>query len=344
MADKNKRVTLQNIADAADVSIAVASRAMGNYGYVSAGKKERVRKVADDLGYTPDIVARALKTQKTYCVGVIIADITAHVFTLIVRGIDDVARQNGYHLIICNSDQSPEKEKIHLKELQSRKVDGIIISPTETNAQYINKISRSGIPIILVDRLLPSIDATSVVVDNRLGAYEGVNHLIKHGYKRIGIIKGLCGISILEDRFLGYEQVLKENGITIEEDLIRYGEFDTEISQQATKELLELPEPPDSIFITSEAMILGAILAIKEKKLRIPEDIGIIAFDDPIWAPICTPPLTTIKQPSYTLGTIAAQKIFTQIQNDKQKRDANIVLRTELVIRKSCGEAASSRS
>jgi LacI family transcriptional regulator len=258
-----------------------------------------------------------------------------------------VARQNGYHLILCNSDESPQKEKDHLEELWSRKVDGIIVCPTECNIHRLNKIMRAGMPVVLVDRKLSGIDAVSVTIDNRLGAFEGVSHLIRHGYRRIGIIKGLPGISALEDRFLGYKEALDAAGIPLDDNLVRYGELDARVSREVTLALLEMKDRPDSLFITCESMIVGTIQAIKEKNLRIPDDIGILGFDDPLWAPLLDPPLTTIRQPSYSIGTIAAQTLIGQLHggyNEGTPRRENIVLRPELVVRESCGEKSGERN
>ena len=334
-----KKLTLRDVAKSANVSVAVASRVLGNHGYVSEEKKQKVRKAAKNLGYSPNIVARSLKTASTSCLGIVIADITTNFFTLLVRGADDVGRQNGYHLIVCNSDEDPEKEKVHLEELWNRKVDGIILCPTEGNLHRLRMFTRSGMPLVLVDRRLPQLDAVSITVDNRLGAFEGVTHLLQHGYRRIAIMKGLPGIASLEDRFAGYAQALQQSGIAVDPQLVRYGELSPEISRTRAGELLDLKNRPDAFFISSEAMIVGTITAIQQRGLQIPQDIGVVAFDDPLWAPILCPPLTAVRQPSYSVGTIAAQTLISQIAGKTSgllKED--ITLRPELIVRGSCRE------
>ncbi len=339
MKTRLKKVTLREVAKAAKVSVTVASRVLGNHGYVSDEKKRRVRSTAKRLGYSPNILARSLKTDNTSCIGVVIADITTNFFTLLTRGADDIARQNGYHLIVCNSDENPEKERDHLEELWNRKVDGIILCPTERNIHRLKMIERAGMPLVLVDRKLKQLDAVSITVDNRLGSREGVLHLARHGYRRIAIMKGLPGIASLEDRFLGYKEALKLEGIPYDPQLVKYGELNTEISKKQTLELLEMKNRPDSLFISCESMIVGTLLAITESGLRIPEDIGIVSFDDPQWAAILQPCLTAIRQPSYSVGTIAAQTLISQIHG-KSKSDLSedIILRPELIVRGSCGE------
>ena len=339
------KATLKDIAQRANVSVSLVSRVIGNYGYVSREKRERVLKAAQELRYKPSVPARSLKTEQTNSIGVIISDITASFFALLVRGADDIARENGYHLIICNSDENPKKEQEHLEELWSRSVDGIILCPTERNIALIKNILRDNIPMVLVDRKLKSVDVPTITIDNVLGAYEGVSHLLDQGYRRIAVIKGIPGISALEDRYKGYRMALLDREITPEDTMLGYGEFSIEQSKKVATELLELDLPPDSFFITSESMIAGTIHAIREKNLRIPEDIGIVTFDDPFWASLLNPPLTTVRQPNYSVGTIAAQKLLNLMRGGgNSERDKNIVLRPELVIRGSCRESLGRSS
>jgi len=337
-----EKVTLRDVARSANVSIAVASRALGHHGYVSDEKKQKVQTAAKKLGYAPNMLARSLKTASTSCLGIVISDITTNFFTLLVRGADDVGRQNGYHLIVCNSDEDPEKEKVHLEELWNRKVDGIILCPTEKNLLQLRMFRRSGMPMVLVDRRIPQLDAVSITVDNRLGAFEAVTHLIRHGYRRIAIMKGLPGIASLEERYEGYVQALQRAGMDADPQLVRYGELSAEVSLTRAGELLDSKDRPDAFFISCEAMIVGTITAIQRRGLRIPQDIGVVAFDDPLWASILQPPLTTVRQPSYSVGTIAAQTLISQLARkggDPVKE--NLTLRPELIVRSSCREQVS---
>lgn len=343
MKREQERVTLRDVAKSANVSVAVASRVLGKHGYVSEEKKLKVQAAAKKLGYAPNMLARSLKTANTFSLGIVIADITTNFFTLLVRGADDVARQNGYHCIVCNSDEDPEKEKVLLEELWNRKVDGIILCPTEKNVQQLRLMRRSGMPMVLVDRRIPQLDTVSITVDNRLGAFEGVTHLLEQGYRRIAVMKGLPDITSLEERYKGYLQALERAGVEHDPQLERYGEFNAEVSQARAGELLDLKNRPDAFFICSEAMIVGTINAIQARGLRIPQDVGIVAFDDPLWAPILRPPLTTIRQPSYSVGTIAAQALIGQLGGSTSgPLQENIVLRPELIIRGSCRERTTT--
>ena len=334
------RKTLKDVATKAGVSVAVASRVLGNYGYVSEENRLKVLKAAREIGYQPDVLARGLKTKKTYSIGVIISDVTTFFFTSVVRGIEDVASQGGYHVTLCNADEDPQKEKGYLEELYKRKVDGIILSATGKNLSLVKKLIRSGMPIVLVDRKIDKLDTTQVVVDNKEGAYEAVKHLIKLGYQRIGVINGIKGIWTSEQRFAGYLDALEESELKIKPELIKYGDFRVEGSKKAMVEFLGMKNPPEAVFVTNEAMTTGALLAMKEKKVKIPDDIAIVGFDDPIWAPLIEPPLTAVRQPSYSIGTIACQALLQRIEKTNRGRSVHeeIVLKPKLIIRKSCGE------
>ena len=334
------RKTLKHVAEKAGVSISVASRVLGNYGYVSEETRRKVLEIAKEIGYQPDVVARSLKTKQTYSIGVIISDVTTFFFTSVVRGIEDVANQNGYNVTLCNSDEDPDKEIEYLKVLYGRKVDGLIISPTGKNTAYLKKLIRAGMPVVLLDRGIKDIETTEVLIDNREGAYRAVNHLICLGRKRIGIINGIRGIMTSEERFEGYRKALQENGIPLEDELIKHGDFRIEKGKEAMEEFIKMANPPSAIFVSNETMTTGALLALKENKVNIPQDIAIVGFDDPVWAPLIDPPLTAVRQPSYSIGTIACQALLQKLRKNNRGRSLHeeIVLKPKLIVRESCGE------
>ena len=339
------RKTLKDVAKKVDVSVAVASRVLGNYGYVSEETRVKVLKAAQEIGYQPDILARGLRTKKTYSIGVIISDVTTFFFTSVVRGIEDVASQNGYNVTLCNSDEDSQKEREYLEELYKRKVDGIIVSATGKNTAYLKRLIRGGTPVVLVDRRLKEIDTIQVVVDNEWGAYEAIEHLIKLGYRRIGVINGLSGIMTSEERFSGYLKALRESGLPVDEELIKYGDFRMEKGKEAMLKFLKMGRPPQAIFVTNEVMTTGALLALRENGVSIPKEMAIVGFDDPVWAPLIQPPLTAVRQPSYSIGTIASQALLQKIGNRSRGKPNHeeIVLKPKLVIRESCGEKTENK-
>ena len=198
-----QRTTLKDVAKEAGVSVTMASRVLGNYGYFSEETKSKVLKAAEKLNYRPNIIARGLRVRETKAIGVIISDVLSFFFTTLVRGIEDVANQSGYSVILCNSDEDPKKERSYLSALYERGVDGLIVSPSTGNYSYLKKLSRGGMPLVLVDRKIRGLAVPTVIVDNEAGSYEAVNYLISSGHRRIGIITGLKGVMTSEERLAG---------------------------------------------------------------------------------------------------------------------------------------------
>jgi len=337
-----KRVTIKEVATKAGVSASTASRALGNYGYVNTNTKEIVTRVAKELGYQPDMLAKSFKSTRTKNIGVIISDITNTFFTKVLRGIDDIAEPNGYNVILCNTDENPEKEREYIQLLYRKKTAGLIICDSGRNEKNLRRLISEGFPVVLLDRKKRRVQTTQVVVDNEGGAYAVVTHLIKVGHSRIGMIKGLDGISPNEERFQGYRRALIANNIPFRDELVKSGEFCLEKTMEVTRELLTMSDRPTALFVANGVMTMGALLAIKETNLRIPNDIAIVGFDDPEWAILLDPPLTTVDQPAYTMGAIACQSLLRKIKRQEKSVYEAIVLQPTLKIRGSCGSCFKS--
>lgn len=337
-----KKVRLEDVGTEAGVSKSAVARALGNYGSVSEEVRKRVLNAAKKIDYEPDQIARSLKTKRTNTIGVIISDITTYFFTSVVRGIADVASQSGYDLVLCNTDEDPEKENKFLRVLVGRNVDGLIISVSGKNT-YLKKLVRAGLPIILLDRRVEDLETTQLVVDNENGAYEAVTYLIRLGHRRIGIINGLAYIQTTEERFNGYKKALQDNRIRLDPQLIKYGDFKMAKAKEVTRELLDIKNPLSALFISNEAMITGALLTLRERNINIPEQIAIVGFDDPVWGPLLDPPLTAVSQPAYPMGTMACQTLLQKINEPgREKRSfEELVLKPKLIVRGSCGKKIS---
>jgi DNA-binding LacI/PurR family transcriptional regulator len=332
---------LKDVALEAGVSTALAGRVLGDYGYVSVDKRQRVLEAAERLGYQPSTIARGLKTSITRSIGVVVSDITTNLYTHIVRAVDDVASQNGHNIIVCNTDDNPSKEKRKLEELISRGVDGIVISPTKGNRPLLRRMLHSGVRIVQVDRKLPGLDSCAVTVDNRPAAERAVTHLIEHGFRRVAMIRGPAGITSLDDRFSGYKDALSANGLHYDERLVRDGELRTEACYRVTRDLLSMNEPPDGLFITSESGMVFVLRAIHERGLTIGKDIGVVTFDDPSWVSLLSPPMTAVKQPAYSIGAMAGQMLLGQLTSDSEEsRFEDILVRVSFLPRGSCAESA----
>jgi LacI family transcriptional regulator len=330
---------LKHVAARAGVSVGLAGRVLGNYGYFSDSSRRRVLEAARAMGYTPNTIARSLRTRLTRTVGVLISDITSFFWSTLARGVQDRAAKDGFSVILCNSDEESRSEKAYLVNLLERNVDGLVISPTTGNHAYLRCLAARRLPLVLVDRRIRGLEVPAVRVDNRQGAYEAVRHLIGLGHERIAIIKGIDGVETSDERFAGYAQALAESRIPVRETLVKEGRFLKDKAFLAAQELLAMRHGPTAIFVCNEPMVTGCMLALKDRGVRVPQDVALIGFDDPVWASYADPPLTTVSQPSYTMGILAFDYLAAQIGSPTQSRRflEDVVLKPTLVIRKSCG-------
>ena len=331
-------ITIKDVAKIAGVSIATVSSALNDKSGVGANTKFRVLAVAEKLGYEPNILARGLVTKQTHTIGLIISDISNPFFTRVVRGIEDVANENGFNLILCNTDEEEKKEKDYLRILQGKQVDGFIIASAGGDSTHIKNLVKKNIPVVLLDRKLEGLHIDSVAVNNIEGSYKATSHLIKLGHRKIGIIHGPKTITTGGDRLEGYKMALKDHNIPFDSKYIKEGNFKQEGGHSKTLELLDLRHPPSALFVTNNLMTIGALKALKERKIRIPEEVALISFDDMEWASLASPPLTAVSQPTYELGTSAANLLLSRMKAHSPQKVQEIVLKSELVIRKSCGE------
>lgn len=329
--------TLRDVAEKADVSIATVSRVINNPNKVSEDTLERVRQTMRRLDYNPSRVAQRLRGSKgkSKMLGLIIPDIQNPFYSNIVRGIEDVAYRNNYAVILCNSDENAEKEKFYLNVLHSESVDGILLPPIHQYGRVVEEIVELGIPLVCVDRKFSKVSVDTVVINNYKGAYSAVTHLVEKGHKKISIITSLTKFSSFQERKEGYKKALEDNGINIDEKLIKEADpRSSEHAKEITLKLLGSNDPPSALFVTNNLMGLGALQAIKELGLQIPEDISLIVFDEMPWATITTPTITTVKQPAYEMGRRAAELCFQRIE-DPDRDHVEIMMNAELIVRES---------
>lgn len=329
--------TLKEVAKKAAVSITTVSRVINGPDKVNSETRERVQKAMAQLEYQPNRVAQRLRTSKgqSKLLGLIIPDIQNQFYSNIVRGIEDVTYGNDYAVILCNSDENPNKERFYLEVLRSESVDGIILPPIHQFGEEIENIIDLGIPIVCVDRKLFRKQVDTVVIGNEIGGYQAVSHLIELGHRKIAILTSSLHFSSFDERQKGYERALKENGIEIDRRIIKAGDpRSAEAAKSLAEELFKLEDKPTAIFATNNLMTLGVLEAINEHNLKVPNDISIIGFDDMPWSKAISPPLTVIKQPAYQMGREAADLFFKRV--DDPKRDpVEVVLESQLIIRKS---------
>ena len=331
-------MSIKEIAKATGVSTATVSRVLNGSEKVREVTAKRVLEVVDQLNYRMDHVARRMKVKssESLIIGLIITDIGNPFFSDIVKGVEDIAFRKKHILMICNTNESPDKELFFLNSMLSEKVSGVIIVPTSGNAQYFERLDQAELPMVMVDRCPKNLNIDTVSINNVAGGYLATQLLIKNGHKRIGIICGINGLSNTTGRYEGYVEALAEANIPISENLITYGNYVESGGQEAMNKLLSLENPPTAVFSTNNLMTMECIKEIYKRKLTIPSDVALIGFDDSTWAEVLISPLTTIKQPGYEIGVNAAELLFKRFKNKKANK-MNIVLNPELVIRKSCG-------
>lgn len=328
-------VTIQQVADHAGVSTATVSRVMANSERVSEKLTQKVLKSVAELEFSPNRTASSLRTKRTKRIGVIISDIQNPFFTSVIRGIEEVLEEYNFVLFLCNTDEDPAREKIQIRTLISEGVEGIIIATShsdfDTHIRLTDRIS-----IVAIDRTYNENSLDAVSVTNKHGVYEAVSHLLSLGHQSIGFIGGPKTLSTSNERFEGYKDALLSKDLQLTPNYYCYSDFRQAGGYKAMKDLLRLSSPPSAVVVANNLMTLGALEAINESKLKIPDDIAIIGFDDMSWAPSLNPPLTAIAQPTYELGKVAAELLLDRLK-DKDRPYRTVLLNTQLIIRASCG-------
>jgi len=341
-AMKFTQVTIKDIARELGISPSTVSRALKDHPDISSKTKEAVNALAAKLNYQPNIVALNLRQKKTFTIGVVIPELVHFFFSTVISGIEDVAYEAGYSVILSQSNESYEREKKDIKALFNSRVDGMLISISrETkNFEHIESVIAKGIPVVFYDRTFKGPDSSNVIVDDYVGAKEAVTHLIEQGYKRIAFLEASPGLIVTADRKQGYLDAIKEHGLEMREAFIQECAIGSlEEGKRATKKLLNMPVSPDAVFAANDLMATGAMQSIKEKGLSIPQDIGVVGFSNWSFGSLIEPPLTTVDQPGYEMGQEAARLLIRQIElSDKNQGDPQPetrVLKTRLIVRDS---------
>lgn len=336
----SSQVTLKQIAEALGLSAMTVSRAINDKGNVDEKTKKRVLEKARSMGYTPNHVAKSLVSRKTYTIGVVIPEISHAFFPEVVRGIEEVTYHTNYQLILTHAAEQFEREKAAINTLRSKRVDGLLISSSQRVEDYsfYKEIIGSGTPVVFFDRCIENIGASCVSVNDKSSSRQIVQHLIDHGYKKIAYLSGPQKVSIGKERLDGYLDALRSGNLPVENKWIIQGGFREEEGYKAMKKLLELPEDqwPRAVATVNDPSAFGAIGAIEEQGLSIPEDIAIVGFTDDVRAPLLKSPLTTVHQPAYEVGKKGAEKLIRTIEDPDEPLE-NIKVITTLKIRSSCG-------
>jgi LacI family transcriptional regulator len=331
------RPTIADVARDAGVSTTTVSHALNGTRVVAAETRQRILEAVERLQYEVNSVAQSLKRNRSQAIGLLITDIGNPFFTALVRGIEDVANQAGYSVILCNTDEDSEKELTYLRMLTRKRVDGIVMAPTGSPSPFIDTMAASGFPLVCIDRASPGPPCDCVLVDNVEGARIATDHLIRLGHRRIGIISGLARVGTSSERLAGYRRALTDAGIAIEPTLVREGNSRLDGGYRWMLDLLDTPSPPTALFVTNNLMTLGALGALATRGVRVPDDLALIGFDDFEWATVLRPRLTAVAQPTYEIGETAARLVLERISGAAVGPPRRVVLRTRLIVRETCG-------
>jgi DNA-binding LacI/PurR family transcriptional regulator len=329
-----KVATLKDVAKLAGVSYATVSRVLAKKPNIRAETIERVMHAVNELGYTTNRTARSLRNRKSNIIGVIVSDIRYEFFPPVVRAIEDVASKADYAVLLCNSDENPEKERKYIELLIDENVAGAIIAPTGKGSHAFEGPKEASMPVVLIDRKVDGFETDLVVVDNYEAAYSATTHLLDHGFERIGAIVGSNNATTAEERFQGYQQALVERGLAPDRALVRRGPPSFATGTESMKALLALDERPGAVFISNHLLAAGAFKALHDHGHGVAYDIGIVAFDDLPWAAFVSPSVTTVRQPTYEIGRHAIEMLLRRIDGYEGPFDHR-VLSTELQVRES---------
>ena len=334
-------ITIKDIAKALNLSYSTVSRALKDSYKISEATRRMVQEYADAHNYRPNLMAQSLKSQRSRSIGVVLCNIPNVFFAEVISGIESVASNNNYLVIITQSEESYEREVRNVENLAWRSVDGLLVSlSTESeDLEHFSDLHEQCLPIVFFDRVTDQLATHRVVADNMGGAYEGTRHLLAGGYRRIAHITSSPHVSITRERREGYEEALQEADIPLHEPYIKYcmhGGMVFEEIEKAIDELLSLPAPPDALLCASDRLTMGCYSIIRKKGLKIPDEIGIAGFSNFNSAELFCPSLTTIRQPAFEMGKMAAQLLIDLIESKRPPSQfIKKVFPTELFIRDS---------
>lgn len=333
--------SIEDVAKLAGVSKATVSRYLnGVPGAMRSDTAKRIANAIEQLGYRPNIVARSLKKKRTQTIGLIVANILNPFSAKITKGIEDLCRSRGYSLMLCNAGDDSSKQQEYMELLYSKQVDGLIIQPAYGGDDFLKKFKQErGCPIVVIDRRVEGGLFHSVVLNNETCTKDAVEYLISLGHRRIGVFTSpIKGVSSRQERLQGYINALSNHGIEINQQYIKEFIPNTEENFEAVKEMLSLPGPPSAIIALNGWITLEVISAIKTLKMKIPEDLSFIGFDDEIWVQVFEPPLTVVSQPTYEMGYKSAEILLELLTKPKKihKEPLCIQFHGKLIKRQSC--------
>jgi LacI family transcriptional regulator len=327
-------VTIREVAEAAKVSISTVSHVINETRYVTPETRARVEAAIKDLNYQHNRLASSLRNQKTQTIGVLLPNNANPFFAEILAGIETTFYSAGYNFIMGNANDDPDRELSYLRVLLSRQVDGVLLVSTGAYEAALDLLAQQNVPVVMIDRTT-SADVDVIGTDNASGGELATEYLIGLGHQRIACVTGPSFLTPSSERVVGYKRAMADAGLPVDKNWIIPGDFHAESGYQATQELLRLDTSLTAVFACNDLMALGVLCALHEAGLRVPQDISVVGYDDIVMASYSVPRLTTIAQPSQSLGQLAAERLVERLQNpDTASRQD--VLPVYLVERSSC--------
>lgn len=329
-------VTIKDIARELNISVSTVSRALRDTYDVSQDTRDKVLAMAQQLNYKPNYNAIGLAKGSTHNIGVILPFITNYYFSTVITGIQEVAYDKGFNIVFFVTNDSPEREIAIIENLAISSLDGLLVSiSTDSDAsEHFSLVMNEGLPVVFFDRVATDINTSKVMQDDYNGAFEAVEHLIKNGYTKIAYIAGPKGLSLTQKRLNGYTAALQKYNMPFHEDWVIYSGFSQQCGEEDTYRLLDAEEVPDAIFAVNDRKAIGAMLALKSRKIQIGKEIGVVGFtNDPVCT-IISPSLTTIAEPAFDIGKRSCELLLKHITK-KNFRAEEVILPGKLIVRES---------
>ncbi len=333
----SSKSSIREVAKRAGVSLGTVSNVLNRPEIVAKETRERVSSAIEEIGFVRNGSARQLRAGTSQHIGLVVLDVTNPFFTEVARGVEDLANQAGYVVILCNSDDSVEKEKHYLHVLEEQRTQGVLITPVQSDASYLQQFRQRGIAVVLLDRTSRSKDLCSVAVDDVLGGELAAAHLLEKGHRRIGFVHGSLSIRQIADRRRGVIQAVKTAGLDPDRaiiDITTHAQSAKE-GEECMEKLLNASIRPTAVFCANDLLALGLMRGLIKRGLAIPGDMALVGYDDVEFASILATPLTSIRQPKYELGRAAAELLIDEAHNPTSHQHKHIVYQPELIVRES---------
>jgi len=333
--------TMREVAECSGVSVTTVSHVVNGTRFVSEELVARVRKAIDKLDYQPDRRARSLRRGRSETIAIIVSDIGNTFFSQIVRGVEDRLLESRYDVLLCDTGEDPSLEERNVAMMMEQRVDGFVVAPTVAGEATLEPLVRQGIPLVVVDRPV-GLEVDQVFSNNERGGYEAAHHLVELGHRRIGAIVELAGVRSFDDRVGGWKQALNEARIAIQKGDVRQAGLEVEGAFVATKSLLTTNDRVTAIFSSNNLMTLGVLRYLREGKIRCPQDVSLVGFDDPPWAASFHPGITSVAQQPFEMGYKAAEMLVKRIEGDSTP-PVQVRLECELRVRESSARLEQGR-